>query len=215
MDLIEAYFPELTGNQLEQFRALLPLYADWNARINVISRKDLDQFYVHHVLHSLALTKVLNPASGETVVDFGTGGGFPSVALAIYYPENPILAVDSIGKKMTVVSAVKEALQLPNLEPITGRIEALKPMAPYYVNRAVSALPQLLHWVLPFIQWKNLSGKGSVAGLYSLKGGDLFSEMLDAQRQFPRTITHSYALKEWFHEPFFETKSVLLTTLKS
>ena len=145
--LIDKYFPDLTRPQREQFEALYALYADWNAKINVISRKDFDQLYLRHVLHSLAIAKVCPFAPGARVLDVGCGGGFPSVPLAILFPEAHFTAVDSIGKKIKVVQGVAEGLGLANLTPLCARAETLPERYDYVVSRAVTEMPTFVGWV--------------------------------------------------------------------
>ena len=154
LELIIKYFPDLTGRQKEQFAALYDLYADWNAKINVVSRKDFDQLYLRHVLHSLAIAKVCTFGDGARILDVGCGGGFPSVPLAILFPEAHFTAADSIRKKITVVGGVAAGLGLQNLDPRCVRVETLQERYDYVVSRAVTAMPEFVRWI-----WAKI-GKG-------------------------------------------------------
>ncbi len=162
-ELIFKYFPNLTDEQKNKFKMLYPLYCDWNSKINVISRKDIDKLYLHHVLHSLAIAKYLSFLPGQKIIDVGTGGGFPGIPLAILYPECSFTLVDSVGKKIKVAQAVSEALGLENVTAINARIEELDNDADYIVSRAVTELKNFLPWV---------KGRYREAILY-LKGGEI------------------------------------------
>lgn len=202
--IFEKYFPELTPEQRAQFAALEGLYAAWNARINVISRKDFDQLYVRHVLHSLAIAKVCRFDAGARVLDVGCGGGFPSIPLAILFPEAHFTAADSIRKKITVVEGVASSLGLRNLTPQCVRVETLQTRYDYVVSRAVTAMPEFVGWV-----WKLLERgqRGSLPnGILYLKGGDLAEEL--ARTRLKWTL---YDIQDFFTEPFFETKKVVYT----
>ena len=205
MTILEKYFPELTPEQRAQFAALEGLYAAWNARINVISRKDFDQLRVRHVLHSLAIAKVCRFDAGARVLDVGCGGGFPSIPLAILFPEAHFTAADSIRKKISVVEGVASSLGLRNLTPQCVRVETLQTRYDYVVSRAVTAMPEFVGWV-----WKLLERgqRGSLPnGILYLKGGDLAEEEL-ARTRLKWTL---YDIQDFFTEPFFETKKVVYT----
>ncbi|MBQ2248253.1 MAG: 16S rRNA (guanine(527)-N(7))-methyltransferase RsmG [Tidjanibacter sp.] len=200
-EIISKYF-SLTAEQQRQMEALGTLYTEWNAKINVVSRKDIDELYVRHVLHSLAIAKVCDFAAGAKVCDIGCGGGFPTIPLAIMFPEVEFTAVDSIGKKITVVREIASALGLTNVTPINARIEAVKGEFDYVVSRAVTDMKTLKGWVLPKLR----SGQaGSLPnGMIVLKGGDLAEEIAQA-----RLRCDIHRIGEWFEEEFFETKQVI------
>ena len=200
-EIISKYFT-LTQEQQRQMDSLGELYTEWNAKINVISRKDIDELYVRHALHSLAIAKVCSFAPGARVVDIGCGGGFPTIPLAILFPEVEFTAVDSIGKKITVVREVASALGLKNVTPINARIEAVKGEFDYVVSRAVTDLKTLKGWALPKLR----SGqRGSLPnGMLILKGGNLTEEIADARL---RCDIHN--ISDLFEEEFFETKQVI------
>lgn len=203
MELIEKYFgKELSDRQHSQFVALYELYADWNAKINVVSRKDFDSLYLKHVLHSLAIVKMCHFDAGARVCDVGTGGGFPAIPLAIMFPEVQFTAVDSIGKKIIVVNGVAESLGLTNVRGIHGRVEQIGGRYDYVVSRAVTTMKTLLDWSWGYIE---KGQKGSLKnGIIVLKGGELAEELAEAGKKF--TI---YNISDWFDEEFFETKKVV------
>ena len=206
MDCILKYFPELTERQREQFAALLPLYEEWNAQINVISRKDMDHFYEHHVLHSLAIAKVMPFAPMSEVLDVGTGGGFPGVPLAIMFPDARFTLIDSIGKKIKVVSDVIERVGLTNTKAMQIRAEELNGEYDFVVSRAVTTLGEFVPWVKKKIsksQYNKLHN-----GILYLKGGDLKNEL------FPfRHKVKTWDISEFYEEEFFETKKVIYLPL--
>lgn len=200
-EIISKYFT-LTQEQQRQMDSLGELYTEWNAKINVISRKDIDELYVRHALHSLAIAKVCSFAPGARVVDIGCGGGFPTIPLAILFPEVEFTAVDSIGKKITVVREVASALGLKNVTPINARIETVKGEFDYVVSRAVTDLKTLKGWALPKLR---TGQRGTLPnGMLILKGGNLTEEIADARL---RCDIHN--ISDLFEEEFFETKQVI------
>lgn len=194
--IIHKYFPELTLSQQKQFVQLEGLYKHWNTQINVISRKDIDELYVRHVLHSLGIAKVKIFESGATVLDVGTGGGFPGIPLAILFPKAKFTLIDSIGKKIKVVNEVINALKLKNVQALHIRAQEAKGVFDYVVSRAVTRIKPFYGWVKPKIK-----PDGSI--LY-LKGGDLDEEMAELKKPY-REIN----LSDFFEEGFFETKKVI------
>ncbi len=200
--LIEKYFPDLTPLQRERFAALPALYAEWNAKINVISRKDMEHFQERHVLHSLAIARVCAFEPGACIMDVGSGGGFPGIPLAILFPESSFTLVDSIGKKVTVMRGVAEALGLRNVTPLNTRAEQVPGRFDYIVSRAVTDMSTFTGWV-----WDKIEpgSRGTLpAGILYLKGGDLSAELAAAARKY--TI---YDIGDFFAEEFFETKKVV------
>ncbi len=204
MELILKYFPEISDTQREQFAALYNLYADWNAKINVVSRKDFDQLYLRHILHSLAIAKVCEFEAGARILDVGCGGGFPSIPLAIMFPEARFVAADSIAKKITVVKGVAESLGLTNIDPRNTRVEQIKERFDYVVSRAVTAMPAFVQWIWTKIE---KGQKGSLPnGILYLKGGDLAEELALTRKKW-----NIYEISDLFDEEFFETKKVVYT----
>ncbi len=200
--LIEKYFPGLTATQKSQLEALEGIYSDWNAKINVISRKDMDHFYERHVLHSLGIAKVIQFTPGTQVLDIGTGGGFPGIPLAILFPDTDFHLVDSIGKKIRVVNEVAEALSLENVEAEQIRAEQVRGKYDFVVSRAVTRMKPFLQWIRKNIGAESVNHLPN--GVLYLKGGDLSAELNEIRR--PHTI---YPLSGWFEEEFFETKVVV------
>ncbi len=206
MNSILHYFPSLTDIQKERFEALDALYHDWNSKINVISRKDIDNLYEHHVLHSLAIAKIINFRPGTTIVDIGTGGGFPGIPLAIMFPQCSFTLVDSVGKKIKVASEIATALSLENVSFVNDRMEAVKQSFDFAVSRAAMSLDLLVK-----VCRKNIAKGGQNAlpnGLICLKGGELEEEM----KPFKRTAS-LYNLSEFFSEEYFSTKKGLYLPL--
>lgn len=206
INVIEKYFPALSGKQREQFEKLGPLYADWNSKINVISRKDIDNLYTNHILHSLAIAKFLQPAPGTTFLDMGTGGGFPGIPLAIMYPECRFHLIDRIGKKIKVAQAIAEAIGLTNVTFQHGDIGECRQKYDYVVSRAVMRLDELL----PLIK-KNVGGKqrnGVPNGLICLKGGDISDELRAA-----RADELVDELRNYFDEEYFATKKLVYVAM--
>ena len=202
MEIIEKYFPDLTQRQREQFAALKELYTEWNAKINVISRKDIDSLYLRHVLHSLAIARVCRFEEQARVLDVGCGGGFPSVPLAIMFPQTQFTSVDSIGKKITVVRGICQGAGIDNIDSRHTRVEQLDGKFDYVVSRAVTDMSTFAGWVWPKLQ---RSRRGTLpAGILYLKGGDLSEEMARTRRKW-----REYAISDMFEEEFFETKKVV------
>jgi len=206
MELVLKYFPNLTEDQIDKFKKLESLYQDWNLKINVVSRKDIDELYLRHVLHALGIAKVISFKDGSCILDVGTGGGFPGIPLAILFPECSFHLVDSIAKKLKVVNEVVEGLGLTNVKTTHSRVEDINETYDFIVSRAVAAMPTFVHWV-----------KGKIAkqqnndlknGILYLKGGDLTDELKDY-----RTTT-IYNLTDYFSEDFYETKKVVHLPLK-
>ncbi len=202
VSLITKYFPDLTEKQIGQLSALQSLYEEWNAQINVISRKDQENLYERHVLHSLGIAKVNQFASGSKVLDVGTGGGFPGIPLAIMFPETQFHLVDSIGKKIKVVKAVSQEIELSNVTAEHQRAENVKGKFDFVVSRAVTKLPAFMQWIQHKFEKRFLNPKPN--GVLYLKGGDL-SEEIRATKQ----TVDEYELSGYFEEEFFETKKVL------
>jgi 16S rRNA (guanine527-N7)-methyltransferase len=201
-DLILSYFPELTSKQIEQFSKLQELYVHWNEQINVISRKDTENFYERHVLHSLGIAKVIQFKKGTKIMDVGTGGGFPGVPLAILFPDCDFLLVDSIGKKIKVVNEVAHELGLKNVTGIHERAEKVEGTFDFVVSRAVTQMPEFITWVKNKV---SKTSKNSLPnGILYLKGGDLSEEMKTVKQW-----SKEYKLKDFFEGEFFETKKVV------
>ena len=200
--LIEQYFDNLTEEQHRQFAMLGEVYAEWNGKINVISRKDMEQVYLHHILHSLAIAKVCRFDDGAKVLDVGCGGGFPSVPLAIMFPNVQFVSCDSIGKKIRVVEGVCEAVGIKNIRTVNGRVEQLKEQFDYIVSRAVTDMPTFVGWVRGMVR-KGQQGTLPNGILY-LKGGDLTEELRASRRKWVR-----HNISDHFDEEFFETKQVV------
>ncbi|WP_298512357.1 16S rRNA (guanine(527)-N(7))-methyltransferase RsmG [uncultured Kordia sp.] len=206
MEIIQKYFTDITPTQIEQIEQLETLYKEWNAQINVISRKDIDELYVRHVLHALAIAKVQPFVAGSKVLDVGTGGGFPGIPLAILFPEVKFVLVDAIGKKIKVVNAVAESIGLTNVEGHHMRAEKVKGEFDFIVSRAVTNMPDFVKWVRKKVAKKQRHELKN--GILYLKGGDLTEELKD----FPKATL--YSIPDYFEEDFFETKKVVHLPLK-
>ncbi|MGZ9676750.1 16S rRNA (guanine(527)-N(7))-methyltransferase RsmG [Flavobacterium sp. GNP001] len=206
MDEILKCFPNLTPIQIEQFQKLDALYHDWNQKINVISRKDIDALYTKHILHSLGIAKVMTFEPGTYVLDVGTGGGFPGIPLAILFPETRFYLIDVIAKKIKVVQAVAEGLELKNVKAEQMRAENVKGDFDFIVSRAVTNMPDFVSWVKTKIKKQNKHELKN--GILYLKGGDLTEELKD----FPKAT--EYNLADYFEDEFFETKKVVHLPLK-
>lgn len=202
MKTILHYFPSLSTNQLTQFEALLDLYTEWNAKINVISRKDIQNLYVHHVLHSLAIAKFIDFTPQTRLLDIGTGGGFPGIPLAIFFPELEFVMIDSIGKKIKVVNEVSQALSLTNVEAFHRRAQDEKGKYDFVVSRAVMPMPELVKLVRKNISLKQKNALSN--GLICLKGGDLTDELKPFKNK-----AEVFPLTHYFSEDFYETKKLV------
>lgn len=202
MNELLKYFPQLDALQRERFAAMQALYLEWNARINVISRKDTEHFYLHHVLHSLAIARVVDFAPGSRILDVGTGGGFPGIPLAVLFPKTHFTLADSIGKKIKVAQDVALRLGLDNVQTVNARVETLPERFDYAVSRAVAPMRDLAGW----IKGKIRSGQGQAnppGGIFCLKGGELTDEL----SAFP--AARIYDISSYFCEDFFVTKRVV------
>jgi len=206
MNFIHTYFPNLSEDQLEKFEQLGALYKDWNTKINVISRKDIDQLYLHHILHSLGIAKIQSFLPGASVLDVGTGGGFPGIPLAILFPETNFFLIDAIGKKIKVVNEVAAALDLKNVKAEHIRAEKVNDHFDFIVSRAVTNMPDFVKWVRKKIKKK--SNHELKNGILYLKGGDL-NEELEVFRN-----VQVFELQNYFKEKFFETKKVVYLPIK-
>lgn len=200
------YFPELDEIQKSRFRQLHALYSDWNSKINVISRKDIDELYIRHVLHSLAIARFIEFPDNTEILDIGTGGGFPGIPLAIFFPNCKFVLSDSIAKKLKVVHEVASALELDNVSLHSGRVELWKGKCDFVVSRAVADVSELIRWTRKFIR-PGVSG-GLPHGWICLKGGDLIEEASGTGMDF-----QIHPLNRWFEEEFFETKRILYLPL--
>ena len=203
-DLIIKYFPDITERQKQQFESLGALYEEWNARINVVSRKDMEHLYTRHILHSLAIAKVCQFEAGARVVDIGCGGGFPSVPLAIMFPEVEFVGCDSIAKKIRVVEGIKAGAGIENLTAVNSRAEQLGQKFDYVVSRAVTEMARFMPWAWPLLR---KGQKGSLPnGILYLKGGELAEELAATRRHWDL-----YDIRTMFDDEFFDTKRVVYT----
>lgn len=204
--LIQEYFPDLTREQMDQFDQLKGLYTTWNDKINVVSRKDIDNLYINHVLHSLGIGKIVSFEPGSLILDVGTGGGFPGIPLAILFPESQFHLVDSIGKKIKVVEGISRSLGLKNVKASHIRAEDAIGKYDFVVSRAVTRMKEFYGWVKDKIRKENRHGLNN--GILYLKGGDMDEEM--AELGMPHQI---FNLKDYFNEDFFETKKVVFVPI--
>ncbi len=201
VEIVKKYFENLDGEKYSKIKKLQEVYEFWNAQINVISRKDMEMFYIHHVLHSLSLIELIEKYKPKSIVDIGTGGGFPGIPLAIYFPEIKFILVDSIGKKIKVVNEVKDALNLNNIVAENLRIENIKQKADLAITRAVAPLSELQYWL------KN--AHLNQIPMLCLKGGDLLEEISEFKYHFPKRQVTLTNLNEKFVESYFETKKIV------
>jgi 16S rRNA (guanine527-N7)-methyltransferase len=206
MELILKYFPDLTSDQIDKFSKLEALYQDWNLKINVVSRKDIDELYLRHVLHSLAIAKIIQFKPESKIMDVGTGGGFPGVPLAILFPESQFHLVDSINKKLNVVREVVAGCGIENIKISHSRVEEINDTYDFIVSRAVAAMPTFVHWVKGKIAKDNKHDLRN--GIIYLKGGDLSDELQDYK------TTTIYDITTFYEEEFFETKKVVHLPMK-
>lgn len=202
MELLHKYFPNLTEEQVAHFTALEGLYKEWNEKINVVSRKDIDQLYTRHILHSMAIAKVIDFKSNTKILDVGTGGGFPGIPLAILFPEVEFHLIDSIGKKITVVQGIIEALELKNCKAEQIRAEKIKDKYDFVTCRGVTRLGRFMAWIKGNIHGNHNHDFRN--GVICLKGGDLEEELLESKRRYKM-----YNIDDFFEEEFFETKKVI------
>lgn len=205
MEKINSYFPDLSAEQLHQFSSIGKVYKDWNKKINVVSRKDVEEIYLRHVLHSLGIAKIQTFQPGAKILDVGTGGGFPGIPLAILFPKTQFHLVDSIGKKIKVVGAVKKELGLKNVKTFNQRVEEINGKYDFIVSRAVAAMPTFVHWVKGKTSKKSLHERKN--GILYLKGGDLSEELAP----FPKA--EIFPLSDFFSDEFFDTKKVVYLPL--
>lgn len=201
-DLLIRYFPEISESQAVLFSRLRLLYSEWNSRINVISRKDFDNFEIHHLLHSLAIARIISFKKGIKILDVGTGGGFPGIPLAIMFPEAEFTLIDSIRKKIVVVAEISSALELKNVIPVCARVEDHKGSYDFIVSRAVTDLSSFVRLTSGKLRHR-VSGS-LPAGILYLKGGELSEELAPFKGRY-----REWNIKEFFSEPFFETKKVI------
>jgi 16S rRNA (guanine527-N7)-methyltransferase len=204
MDIILKYFPEISSDKIEKFKQLESLYINWNQRINVISRKNINELYINHVLHSLAIAKIINFKNDTKILDVGTGGGFPGIPLAILFPDCNFTLVDSIAKKIHVVDSIVDSLKLDNICTSVSRVESLNTKHDFIVSRAVTNMSKFLNLTKARI---TKEGNNSLSnGIVYLKGGDLSEELKDIKNQI-------YNISDYFEEDFFETKKIVYVAI--
>lgn len=206
-EIITKYFPNLTELQINQFKQLYDLYVDWNSKINVVSRKDIESLYEKHVLHSLAIAKYVQFENGTKVLDIGTGGGFPGIPLAIMFPNTEFTLCDSIGKKIKVAEEISNAIGLKNTDFVVGRVENLKEEFHFIVSRAVAQMESLYRWTQDYIDDNCFNAK--LNGYLLLKGGDLKEEIKDLKRLNAKLNVQTADLNSFFEGEFFETKQLV------
>jgi 16S rRNA (guanine527-N7)-methyltransferase len=206
-EIITKYFPNLTELQTEQFKLLYDLYVDWNSKINVVSRKDIESLYEKHVLHSLAIAKYVQFENGTKVLDIGTGGGFPGIPLAIMFPNVEFTLCDSIGKKIKVAEEISNAIGLKNTDFVVGRVENLKEEYHFIISRAVAPMESLYRWTQDYIDVNCFNAK--LNGYLLLKGGDLKEEIKDLKRLNAKLNVQTADLNSFFEGEFFETKQLV------
>ncbi|PLX16995.1 MAG: 16S rRNA (guanine(527)-N(7))-methyltransferase RsmG [Marinilabiliales bacterium] len=202
MEIVRKYFPDLTEKQINQFLLLKELYEVWNNKINVISRKDIDHLYERHVLHALAISKVIQFKKGTDILDVGTGGGFPGIPLAIVFPDCKFHLIDSIGKKIKVVEEIANSIRLNNTSSEQIRAEKVKNQYDFIISRAVTAFPSFYNWVRTKVKKESINDLQN--GILYLKGGDLSDELVNFKSRIK-----FFEISEFFNEPFFETKKVI------
>lgn len=206
-EIITKYFPDLTELQINQFKQVYDLYVDWNSKINVVSRKDIESLYEKHVLHSLAIAKYVQFENGTKVLDIGTGGGFPGIPLAIMFPNTEFTLCDSIGKKIKVAEEISNAIGLKNTDFVVGRVENLKEEFHFIVSRAVAPMESLYRWTQDYIDDNCFNAK--LNGYLLLKGGDLKEEIKDLKRLNAKLNVQTADLNSFFEGDFFETKQLV------
>lgn len=207
MDILLKYFPDLSEKQQLQFQTAFDLYKEWNEKINVVSRKDIDSLFEKHILHSLAIAKFIQFRPDTHVLDIGTGGGFPGIPLSIFFPETNFTLCDSIAKKITVAETISETIGLGNTDFVIGRVEQLKEQFDFIVSRAVAPCEQLYRWTQGYVKEDNNNPKFN--GYLLLKGGDLKEEIKTLRQVNKKLIVEETDLSKWFDEPFFDTKKLL------
>jgi 16S rRNA (guanine527-N7)-methyltransferase len=206
IEVIEKYFPGLSLQQKKKLTAMKPLYEEWNSKINLISRKDMDNFCIHHLLHSLAIEKVIHFKDGTSILDVGTGGGFPGIPLAILFPTCEFTLLDSITKKIKVVSAIASELDLKNVRPVISRVEEHRGKYDFIVSRAVTVFPEFIRLTSGKIKQNGINSISN--GILYLKGGELSEELSDYKKSIK-----VWEIGEFFSEPFFETKRIVYLPL--